>query len=188
MITRILRVVLGFTLAIVTAVVFYLGVILGMPQDDGTDKQAVTILPSLSRSFSSLHEIDHEAFPARFLLLADGSGWHFTGGTAVDAAFDSGLARRIDLRWQDDQGHELVCSTVCPAEAVGLLTDSSYELASGRSVAVAGIGMVYSKKPDGYRFHASGSDAAYAVYLPRLESQSVLDLLQLVMLVSPITQ
>ena len=178
---RVLRYLLAAVLILLLTAVFYVAVVLGTPQETAAQEQA---LPAASASFSvsAPQSVD---FPAQVLVLADGSGWSFTGGSCYDQSFENGVARIAMLQWRNDAGETLTCATVYPARAVTLLRDDAFALASGTPVTVAGVAMIRLTDGSRVRLQASGSEAAWVLTLPAMEEQTLSTLLQSVMLISP---
>ena len=180
---KVVRYLLASVLILMLTVVFYVAVVLGMPQETEQSDQS---LPAASASVTVVSP-QSVVFPARVLTLTDGSGWQFAGGSCYDMTFENGVARIAALQWQNGSGESLTCTTIYPARAVSLMNDGSFSLASGTPVSVAGMSMICLAGAQGIRLQATGDDAAWMMTLPAMEQEALSELLRYAILLTPDT-
>lgn len=177
---RILRAVLMALLTLVLLAAFYLAVIMGNPVEQ--EEAAVTVRqdqPLLDAMPSPLLITQQEqlqalldAFPAPVMAAMHSTSLRFVQGLCEDVPFENGLARRITLTYQTNEGLQLSVVSLYPARALPLVTKEDYTFASN-PVNMASLRFVRMENGDTIRLHAQGTEALYVITLPKQLSASL---------------
>lgn len=175
---RLLRALLAAFLAALLIVVFYVAVIMGHPQDDGTAiVEARMDQPLLGRMDAPLAITEASgmdallaAFPAPVMHPLYGSALFFVSGRCEDAAFEDGFGRIVTLVYRTEYGEEMTLTSIYPARALSLLEKGDYTLKGTAGPSLAGMRSVRMENEAGVRLHAQGTDALYAVTVPHVDA------------------
>jgi len=174
LITRILLRILTVLSVLAAMVVFYLTVILSMPDDNAPLTAQDTPAPILTRTGAPAF-IDSEsdiptlaaAFPAPLMRLLPTQDITFSTGRAYDTAFEGAFAREAELVYVMDDGTQLSLRSVYPRHAFALLEKQGYSLSYLTGYTFMNLPAVRMDSDGWIRFHAQGSDALYILSLPR---------------------
>ena len=178
------RILKGTLLALLTAVLlvaFYIAVILGNPQDDGsaaiTARQDQPLLsamayPAIVQEESQLNLLLAE-FPAPVMAAMHSNALTFQQGLIEDVPFEGGLGRKITLTYQTAYGMPVTVVSLYPARALELIEKDGYTISGTAGLPLAGLRSVRMERKDSIRMHAQGTDALYVVTLPVLSASDL---------------
>lgn len=179
---RVLKPIGTALLAVLLAVVFYVAVILGEPQEADQAVQPLQDQPLLQASPAVT--IDGEvnlpallnSFPVPVMHPLSGSGLRLVSGASYDAAFEDGFGRIVSLKYISDAGQEMTVESIYPARALSLMGRKDYHLAGVAGQSLAGLKSVRMENAAGIRLHAQAEEAIYVVTVPKMDSSELISL------------
>ena len=178
---RILKTVLLTLLTLLLLAAFYIAVIMGNPQEDGTsavtakqDQPLLTAMdsPILIRAADQLGLL-LDVFPAPVMAAPASGALIFEQGLAEDVAFEGGLGRKITLTCRTAEGLPVTIVSLYPARAIDLIEKGDYRFSSTVGHPLAGLASVQMEDDDAIRMHAQGPEAIYVVTLPKLTGMAL---------------
>ena len=181
---RIIKAVLATLLTLVLLAAFYVAVIMGNPQE--TESSAITAKmdqplldamasPILIQTPGQLGLL-LDAFPAPVMAAMNSTVMTFQQGLCEDVPFENGLGRRITLSYRTAEGAPVAIVSLYPARALSLIEKGDYRFSGTVGHLLAGHKSVQMENDTTIRMHAQGTDAFYAVTLPRASSRPLRDL------------
>ena len=179
---RVLRAVGSVLLTVLLAVVFYVAVILGEPQEIEQVVRPLADQPLLQASPAINIEGEGQlpallnAYPVPVMHLLSGSGLTLVSGTSYDAAFENGFGRIVSLQYIGESGQEITIQSIYPARALSLMPKGNYHLAGVAGQSLAGLKSVRMENGSTIRMHAQAEDAIYVVTVPKMESSELIAL------------
>ena len=180
MLRRVLKAAVSVLLTALLAVVFYIAVILGEPQEIEQAVQPLPDQPLLQASpavnISSEGQLSAvlNTFPAPVMHPLAGSGLTLVSGTSYDAAFEDGFGRIVSLQYVNDAGRKMTVESIYPARALTLMGKGNYHLAGVAGQSLAGMKSVRMENGTSIRLHAQAEEAIYAVTVPTMESAELI--------------
>ena len=177
---RVLKTLVTALITVLLAVVFYVAVILGEPQEVDRVVKPLTDQPLLLASPAVQIEGEGQlsallnAFPAPVMHPLSGSGLRLTSGTCYDTAFEDGFGRIVSLTYVNDAGQEMTVESIYPARALSLMGRKDYHLAGVAGQSLAGLKSVRMENGASIRLHAQAEQAIYVVTLPKMESAELI--------------
>lgn len=177
---RALKAVGTALLTLLLAVVFYVAVILGEPQEVEQSVRPLVDQPLLQASPAI--NIDSEShldallnpFPAPVMRPLSGSGLTLVSGVSYDAAFEDGFGRIVSLTYVNAVGQEMTVESIYPARALSLMGRKDYHLAGVAGQTLAGLRSVRMENAATIRLHAQAEEAVYVVTVPKAESAELI--------------
>ena len=177
---RSLKAVLLTALTIVLLAAFYLAVVMGTPQQEGsavTARQDQPLLSALPSAVFILKEGQMgqvlNAFPAPVLAAMNAAALRFESGLCEDVSFEGGLGRKVTLSYRTAEDAVVTLVSIYPARATSLITKGDYILSDTFGLPLAGLRSVRMEKPGSICMHAQGEEALYVVTLPALSAASL---------------
>ena len=177
---RSLKAVLLTALTIVLLAAFYLAVVMGTPQQEGSAVTARQDQPLLSALPSAVFILEEgqmgqvlNAFPAPVLASMNAAALRFESGLCEDVSFEGGLGRKVTLSYRTAEDAVVTLVSIYPARATSLITKGDYILSDTFGVPLAGLRSVRMEKPGSICMHAQGAEALYVVTLPELSATSL---------------
>lgn len=171
LILRVISRLLAIAMFVVVAVIFYLVVVLGQPQE--TQQEAVDLhqpltAPAQTQNITSVVQLNDlmAAFPVEVLCAPASSGYVLENGSAYDVEFAGGVARVIRLQYVTPDGFMLALDSIYPARAVDVLKYGDYRLQPSEGSPVAGMRTVRMENDETVRLHAQSAHGLYAVTAP----------------------
>ena len=179
---RVLKALVTALITVLLAMVFYVAVILGEPQEVDKAVKPLADQPLLQASPAINIEGEGQlsallaAFPAPVMHPLSGSGLTLTSGTCYDAAFEDGFGRIVSLTYVNDAGQSMTVESIYPARALSLMGRGDYHLAGVAGQSLAGLKSVRMENGASIRLHAQAEEAIYVVTLPKMESSELIAL------------
>ena len=177
---RSLKAVLLTALTIVLLAAFYLAVVMGTPQQEGstvTARQNQPLLDALPSAVFILEEGQMgqvlNAFPAPVLASMNAAALRFESGLCEDVPFEGGLGRKVTLSYRTAEDAVVTLVSIYPARATSLITKGDYILSDTFGLPLAGLRSVRMEKPGSICMHAQDEEALYVVTLPELSAASL---------------
>ncbi len=179
--------ILGLVISLALVYVFLL---IGEPDEDEqlaqqVQKQEETIrVPIAAAQVAGTADLNALAvnFGMPVLTL---QGETLQSATLFDTAFRGGYARRFQLHYTDASGQTIIAESIRPTAAVSLLAKGSVTLAVDQLYTVAGMDALRIEGEDTTMVLARGTDAAYAIILPKGQEATLTALLKQGMLMQP---
>lgn len=178
---RIVKVALAALLTIVLLAAFYIAVIMGNPQE--AESSAITAKhdqPLVAAMSSPLMITDQgqlglllKEFPAPVMAAMHSTVLTFQQGLCEDIPFEDGLGRRVTLTYRTAEGAAVTVVSLYPARALSLINKADYTISGTAGLPLAGLRSVRMVNDSSVRMHAQGSDALYAVTLPKLSASAL---------------
>lgn len=212
LIWRILGRILTIAIGAALVAVFFLGVILGQPQE--SQQEAVNLNQPLLAPAAD-QQIVHEtqlgelisSFPVPVLCAAGSSGYTLDNGSAYDIRFEKGMARVTQLQYHTEDNITLMIYSIYPARAlevlqyvteggmlssVNVLPEARYELERklakyhlvSEGSALAGMRTVRMENGEMVRLHTQSADGLYAVIVPLEQAASLTNLIRPLQLIT----
>ena len=177
---RSIKTVLLTALTIVLLAAFYLAVVMGTPQQEGSAVTARQDQPLLSALPSAVFILEEgqmgqvlNAFPAPVLAAMNAAALRFESGLCEDVPFEGGLGRKVTLSYRTAEDAVVTLVSIYPARATSLITKGDYILSDTFGLPLAGLRSVRMEKPGSICMHAQGAEALYVVTLPELSAASL---------------
>ena len=177
---RSIKTVLLTALTIVLLAAFYLAVVMGTPQQEGSAVTARQDQPLLSALPSAVFILEEgqmgqvlNAFPAPVLAAMNAAALRFESGLCEDVPFEGGLGRKVTLSYRTAEDAVVTLVSIYPARATSLITKGDYILSDTFGLPLAGLRSVRMEKPGSICMHAQGAEALYVVTLPELSATSL---------------
>ena len=177
---RSIKTVLLTALTIVLLAAFYLAVVMGTPQQEGSAVTARQDQPLLSALPSAVFILEEgqmgqvlNAFPAPVLAAMNAAALRFESGLCEDVPFEGGLGRKVTLSYRTAEDAVVTLVSIYPARATSLITKGDYLLSDTFGLPLAGLRSVRMEKPGSICMHAQGEEALYVVTLPELSATSL---------------
>ena len=177
---RSLKAVLLTALTIVLLAAFYLAVVMGTPQEEGTSVTARQDQPLLDALPSAVFITDSsqlgqmlDAFPAPVLASSNAAVLRFESGLGEDVPFEGGLGRKVTLTYRTAEDALVTVVSIYPARATALISKGDYTLSDTFGLPLAGLRSVRMEKPGSICMHAQGTEALYIVTLPELSASAL---------------
>ena len=177
---RSLKAVLLTALTIVLLAAFYLAVVMGTPQQEGSAVTARQDQPLLSALPSAVFILEEgqmgqvlNAFPAPVLAAMNAAALRFESGLCEDVSVEGGLGRKVTLSYRTAEDAVVTLVSIYPARATSLITKGDYLLSDTFGLPLAGLRSVRMEKPGSICMHAQGEEALYVVTLPALSAASL---------------
>jgi len=171
--TRILLRILIALAALVVMGVFYLSVILSMPDENApAAAQATPRLLELPPGTPAFIETEPSisdlaaVFPAPIIRLKPTQELTLTAGCVYDMAFEGAFAREAELIYMMDD-KEISLRSIYPRHAYALLEKEGFSLSPLTGYSLMSLPAVRMDSDGWIRFHAQGADALYVLTLPR---------------------
>lgn len=177
---RSIKTVLLTALTIVLLAAFYLAVVMGTPQQEGSTVTARQDQPLLSALPSAVFILEEgqmgqvlNAFPAPVLAAMNAAALRFESGLCEDVPFEGGLGRKVTLSYRIAEDAVVTLVSIYPARATSLITKGDYLLSDTFGLPLAGLRSVRMEKPGSICMHAQGEEALYVVTLPELSASAL---------------
>lgn len=177
---RSIKTVLLTALTIVLLAAFYLAVVMGTPQQEGSTVTARQDQPLLSALPSAVFILEEgqmgqvlNAFPAPVLAAMNAAALRFESGLCEDVPFEGGLGRKVTLSYRTAEDAVVTLASIYPARATSLITKGDYLLSDTFGLPLAGLRSVRMEKPGSICMHAQGEEALYVVTLPELSASAL---------------
>ena len=177
---RSIKAVLLTALTIVLLAAFYLAVVMGTPQQEGSAVTARQDQPLLSALPSAVFILEEgqmgqvlNAFPAPVLAAMNAAALRFESGLCEDVSVEGGLGRKVTLSYRTAEDAVVTLVSIYPARATSLITKGDYLLSDTFGLPLAGLRSVRMEKPGSICMHAQGEEALYVVTLPALSAASL---------------
>ena len=178
---RMIKAVLTALLTVVLLAAFYLAVIMGNPQEE--ESSAITARmdqpllgpmssPVLIREAGQLRALLSE-FPAPVMAAMNTSALRFEQGLCQDVAFEGGLGRIVTLSYRTVEDAAVTVTSIYPARALTLIEKGDYIISGTTGLPLAGLRSVRMESAATIRMHAQGTEALYAVTLPKLSASAL---------------
>lgn len=157
---------LGITaLLLVLAFLFSLAVILGHPE---TGERAVEMVQSLMPASPALSMAEgdeliamRDLFPAP-VLMCPTNELLAVKASSMDTAFEDGFARILRITYTDQNGSEVIVTSIYPRRAVTLISDSDLSL-TGKGLEIAGYPSARMEGGNRVRMHIQTEFGIYCV-------------------------
>ena len=177
---RSLKAVLLTLVTIVLLAAFYLAVVMGTPQEEGSavtarqDQPLLTALPA-AVFITDAAQLDQllDAFPAPVLASMNAAALRFDSGLCEDIPYENGLGRKVTLTYRTAEDALVTLVSIYPARATSLITKGDYVLSDTFGLPLAGLRSVRMEKPGSICMHAQGAEALYVVTLPELSASAL---------------
>lgn len=179
---RIMKGLLSAVLTLLLAVVFYVAVVLGEPQNveqvvsPRMDQPLLQAMPAVTVTGEEQLATLIREFPAPVMRLMSGSGLTLTAGQRYDAAFENGYGRIVTLIYEDGAGTVLTVESIYPARALSLMGRRDYHLSGTTGQSLAGLRSVRMENAEHIRLHAQGEEAIYVVTAPKAAADRLIAL------------
>ena len=177
---RSIKTVLLTALTIVLLAAFYLAVVMGTPQQEGSTVTARQDQPLLSALPSAVFILEEgqmgqvlNAFPAPVLASMNAAALRFDSGLCEDVPYGNGLGRKVTLTYRTTEDALVTLVSIYPARATSLITKGDYVLSDTFGLPLAGLRSVRMEKPGSICMHAQGTEALYVVTLPELSASAL---------------
>ena len=177
---RSLKAVLLTSLTIVLLAAFYLAVVMGTPQEEGsavTAKQNQPLLNALPSAvfITDSGQLDQvlDSFPAPVLASMNAAALRFDSGLCEDVPYENGLGQKVTLTYRTAEDALVTLVSIYPARATSLITKGDYVLSDTFGLPLAGLRSVRIEKPGSICMHAQGAEALYVVTLPELSASAL---------------
>ena len=177
---RSIKTVLLTALTIVLLAAFYLAVVMGTPQQEGSTVTARQDQPLLSALPSAVFILEEgqmgqvlNAFPAPVLASMNAAALRFDSGLCEDVPYGNGLGRKVTLTYRTTEDALVTLVSIYPARATSLITTGDYVLSDTFGLPLAGLRSVRMEKPGSICMHAQGGEALYVVTLPELSASAL---------------
>ena len=186
---RVLKSVGMVLLTVLLAVVFYVAVILGEPQEleqvvePLADQPLLQASPAITVESEGQLDVLLNSFPAPVMHPLSGSGLTFVSGVSYDMAFEDGFGRVVSLKYVSASGREITVESIYPARALSLMGRRDYHLAGVAGQSLAGMKSVRMENGASIRLHAQAEEAIYVVTVPKMESTELIGLTRSMQLV-----
>lgn len=178
--SQLLKWILILLVVIVSAGVFYLGMILGQPQGGAPLPDQPLLASAAAVHISQGEQLPRlvAQFPIPVLGLMEGASAELTQGSSYDTAFEQGFARILSLTYATPDGYEIQVQSIYPARAISLLSRSGFHLGSSPLYAFAGLNGVRMDSSSQIRIHAQNSQGAYVVTFPAAAEKASLEVMR----------
>lgn len=181
-IRRVLKAAVSVLLTVLLAVVFYVAVVLGEPQDVEQVVEPLKDQPLLQASPAITIDSENQLsallnpYPVPVMCALSGSGLTLTAGVSYDVAFESGFGRIVSLTYANAMGQQMTVETIYPARALSLMGRGDYHLSGTAGQSLAGMRSVRMENGTSIRLHAQAEEAIYVVTMPKLDSSELIAL------------
>ena len=177
---RSLKAVLLTLVTIVLLAAFYLAVVMGTPQEEGsavTAKQNQPLLNALPSAvfITDSGQLDQvlDSFPAPVLASMNAAALRFDSGLCEDVPYENGLGQKVTLTYRTVEDALVTLVSIYPSRATSLITKGDYVLSDTFGLPLAGLRSVRMEKPGSICMHAQGVEALYVVTLPELSASAL---------------
>ena len=177
---RSIKAILLTALTIVLLAAFYLAVVMGTPQEEGSAVTARQDQPLLTALPSAVFITDPgqlgqllDAFPAPVLAALNTTALRFESGLCEDVPYENGLGRRVTLTYRTAEDALVTVVSIYPARATALISKGDYTLSDTFGLPLDGLRSVRMEKPGSICMHVQGEEALYVVTLPELSAASL---------------
>ena len=176
---RLVHFLLSVLLGTVLVAAFFLAVILGHPQGDGSNPAEAQqpLLPPMTApaAIQSLNGLQTllDAFPAPVMASLSSTAMDFVRGACTDVPFEDGYARVVSLTYQTREGETVTVESIYPARALDVMGKGDYVISATAGHPLAGLRSILMERDGGVRMHAQSGEALYVVTLPGTSSAAL---------------
>ena len=171
---RLVHFLLSVLLGAALVAAFFLAVILGHPQGDGSNPAEAQqpLLPPMTApvTIQSLNGLQTllDAFPAPVMASLSSTAMDFVRGACTDVPFEKGYARMVSLTYQTREGE-----SIYPARALGVMGKGDYVISGTAGHPLAGLRSILMERDGSVRMHAQSEEALYVVTMPAVASAAL---------------